>query len=105
MMYSEFIELTQVSESYISYNEYTTMIEPIYMDCKLPNKREFCKMWNEFYDKMVVPAIELAIHNLPREIKEAYVFYEDKEMENIVKSKDFEARKVMYQYLKLMANI
>lgn len=44
MMYSEFIELTQVSENYISYAEYTTLIEPIYMDCKLPNKQEFCKM-------------------------------------------------------------
>lgn len=106
MMYSEFIELTQVSENYISYAEYTTFIEPIYMECKLPNKQEFCKMWNEFYNKMVVPAVDLAIHNLPLEAKEAYVFYNEKEeFENIVKAKDFEARKIMYQYLELMANI
>lgn len=105
MMYSEFIELTQVSENYISYAEYTTLIEPIYMDCKLPNKQEFCKMWKDFYDKMVVPAVDLAIHNLPMETKESYVFDGNKELERIVIAKDFAARQIMYQYLKLMANI
>lgn len=54
---------------------------------------------------MVVPAVDLAIHNLPMETKESYVFDGNKELERIVIAKDFAARQIMYQYLKLMANI
>lgn len=31
MMYSEFIELSNFTEKYISFAEYTTFIEPIYV--------------------------------------------------------------------------
>lgn len=31
MMYNEFLEKTEMSKFYISWSEYTEMIEPIYM--------------------------------------------------------------------------
>lgn len=105
MMYSEFIELTQVSENYISYAEYTMFIEPIYMDCKLPNKQEFCKMWKDMYRQFVFPAVEKTIRNMALSEKEAYVFENSREVAVAIEAKDFEARKIMYQYLELMANI
>ena len=39
MMYSEFVEMSGKSESYISLTEYTEEIEPIYMNCDIPNNR------------------------------------------------------------------
>ena len=35
MMYSEFINISGKSESYISFAEYSTFIEPVYMECTL----------------------------------------------------------------------
>lgn len=45
MMYSEFIEHSNFTEQYISYAEYTTFIEPIYMAAdQIPTKQEFIAM-------------------------------------------------------------
>ena len=41
MMYSEFIELSNFTEKYISFAEYATFIEPIYVECEIPTKQEF----------------------------------------------------------------
>ena len=38
MMYSEFIGLSNFTEKYISFAEYTTFIEPIYVACEIPTK-------------------------------------------------------------------
>lgn len=105
MMYSEFINLTGKTESYISYVEYTTFIEPIYMDCDIPNKFEFCKLFNELHKQIVCPVIEKAIHTLSSDERNNLIFNNSTKAFKLIESKDFEARKIMYQYLKLMANI
>ena len=61
MMYSEFLSMTGKEENYISYNEYTESIEPIYMDCKLNTKQEFIEFFNETFEKMVYPVVEKII--------------------------------------------
>ena len=50
MMYSEFIEISNFTEQYISFAEYTTCIEPIYMAAdQIPTKQEF-DCWLRRYD-------------------------------------------------------
>ena len=50
MMYSEFIESSNFTEQYISFAEYTTCIEPIYMAAdQIPTKQEF-DCWLRRYD-------------------------------------------------------
>ena len=48
MMYSEFIEISGKSEKYITYPEYTTYIEPIYMQSEM-NKQDFVKLLEDTY--------------------------------------------------------
>ena len=55
MMYSEFIEMSGNSESYISLTEYTEEIEPIYMNCDIPNKQEFIELFKDVFKKIVYP--------------------------------------------------
>ena len=52
MMYSEFIEMSGNSESYISFKEYTEEIEPIYMNCDIPNKQEFIELFKDVFKKI-----------------------------------------------------
>ncbi len=68
MMYSEFLKYSGKSEQYISYTEYSEMIEQTYNYCEL-SKQQFCKMLNDVFDKLVYPAVEQAIHRLSMEEK------------------------------------
>lgn len=50
MMYSEFIEHSNYTEQYISYAEYATYIEPIYMAAdQIPTKQEFIAMLRDAF--------------------------------------------------------
>ena len=50
MMYSEFIEHSNFTEQYISYAEYTTYIEPIYMAAEqIPTKQEFITLLEDTF--------------------------------------------------------
>lgn len=54
MMYSEFIEHSNFTEQYISYAEYTTYIEPIYMAAdQIPTKQEFIAMLRDAFKSLV----------------------------------------------------
>lgn len=102
MMYSEFINISGKSESYISFAEYSTFIEPVYMECR-ENKRDFCCIFNRIFSKIVPPLVERAIENLSTKEKFDYLNKEgdyDEIVEKLDKI-DFEARKLVYQYLKL----
>ena len=63
MMYSEFLEISGKPEKYISFVEYTSLIEPIYMDCEL-SKKDFIAVMEEGFDKIVYPAVDKAISAL-----------------------------------------
>ena len=67
MMYSEFIEHSNFTEQYISYAEYTTFIEPIYMAAdQIPTKQEFIAMLRDAFKSLVNPVVEKAMHSLSR---------------------------------------
>lgn len=54
MMYSEFIEHSNFTEQYISYAEYTTYIEPIYMAAEqIPTKQEFITLLEDTFKSLV----------------------------------------------------
>ena len=64
MMYSEFIENSNFTEHYISYAEYTTYIEPIYMGAEqIPTKQEFITLLQDTFKTLCHPVVERAIHN------------------------------------------
>ena len=95
-----------MSKFYISWNEYTEMIEPIYMNCTC-NKADFINEFLDVFNRIVNPTIENFIHYLPLKEKEAFVFSNPNSSEfQKIKSKisvvDVQARKLAYQALDLM---
>lgn len=106
MMYNEFLKKTEMSELYISWNEYTEMIEPIYMNSTC-NKADFIKEFLNVFDRIVNPTIENFIHYLPLKEKEAFVFSnpnssEFQKIRSKISAVDVQARKLAYQALDLM---
>lgn len=76
MMYSEFIEISNFTEQYISFAEYTTCIEPIYMAAdQIPTKQEFISLLHDAFKILVNPVVEKAIHNLSLANKLTYLEY------------------------------
>ena len=69
MMYNEFINLSGKQENYITYSEYTEMIEPIYMNCELQSKQDFIRFFNEVFEEIVYPIINNTISKLSIEEK------------------------------------
>lgn len=106
MMYSEFLTLSDKTETYISYTEYTNEIEPIYTDCEL-SKADFMNLMNEAFEKIVYPAVEKFIKNAPLSQKEIYVFDENgnPDFEQEITKIDRAARKVAYEYMKLYSKL
>ena len=104
MMYSEFLEISGRPEKYISFVEYTSLIETIYMESEL-SKKDFIAVMNEGFDKIVNPAVEKAIRDLPMEDKLRMAYDDAPEIMEQVAKVDFQARLVAYEYLRLMVNI
>lgn len=104
-MYSEFIEMSGKTENYISYVEYSTFIEPIYMESEL-SKADFIALLKNVFEKLVYPAVERAIHKLSLDDKLAII--DDCCPQKIIRSIeeiDFNARKIAYAYMKLFTRI
>lgn len=75
MMYSEFIEMSGKSESYISFKEYTEEIEPIYMNCDIPNKQEFIELFKDVFKKnSISDCQQFDINNANRRQVDIYSF-------------------------------
>lgn len=106
MMYSEFINISEYGENYITFTEYHDYVEPIYMDADL-SKQDFVALLKETIHQMVEPVVQRAIHNVPLPDKLAIVFSDEEPVELLdrIAKIDFEARKLVYQYLKLMLTI
>lgn len=104
MMYSEFIEMSSKTEKYISYVEYSTFIEPIYMECEL-SKAEFITLLNETFTKIVYPAVEKAIHNLLLIDKLSIIDCCAETIVSKLEKVDFEARKIAYEYMRLYTTL
>lgn len=106
MMYCEFIEISEYGENYITFTEYHDYIEPIYMDADM-SKQDFVALLKETIHKMVEPVVQRAIHNIPLPDKLAIAFSDEEPVELLdhIAKIDFEARKLVYQYLKLMLAI
>lgn len=102
MMYSEFIEISNFTEQYISFTEYTTYIEPIYMVAdQIPTKQEFITLLEDTFKSLVNPVVEKAIHNLSLADKLTYLECGSQQIQDHLVKVDFEARKLAYQYLRL----
>lgn len=101
MMYNEFINLSGKQENYITYLEYTEMIEPIYMNCELQSKQDFIRFFNEVFEEIVYPIINNTISKLPIEEKLSYLYYQNTDIEKHIKEIDAEARLLAYQYMRL----
>ncbi|MFR8313665.1 MAG: hypothetical protein ACLVBP_15690 [Ruminococcus sp.] len=107
MMYCEFIDISEYGENYITFTEYhRDYIEPIYMDAA-PSKQDFVALLKETIHQMVEPVVQRAIHNIPLPDKLAIAFSDEEPVEPLdrIAKIDFEARKLVYQYLKLMLTI
>ena len=106
MMYSEFIEHSNFTEHYISFTEYTTYIEPIYMVAdQIPTKQEFITLLEDTFKSLVNPVVEKAMHSLSLEDKLMYLECGSQQVQEYLERIDFEARKLAYQYLKLMLTL
>lgn len=69
MMYSEFIEHSNFTEQYISYAEYTTYIEPIYMAAdQIPTKQEFIAMLRDAFTDLLQWMMVLSISSIIQEL-------------------------------------
>lgn len=73
MMYSEFLERTGYSETYMTYDDYSTYIEPVYMD-SVKHKDAFCKDFYRDYAKAVYKPVEMLISAKSGEALESFVF-------------------------------
>lgn len=106
MMYCEFIDISEYGENYITFTEYQDYVEPIYMECDM-SKQDFVVLLKETMHQMVSPVVERAIHSLPLPDKLAIAFSDEEPVELLdrIAKIDFEARKLVYQYLKLMLAI
>ena len=102
MMYSEFIEISNFTEQYISFAEYTTYIEPIYIGAdQIPTKQEFMSRLRDAFKILVNPVVEKAMHSLSLEDKLTYLECGSQQVQDHLSKVDFEARKLAYQYLRL----
>ena len=106
MMYCEFIDISEYGENYITFTEYQDYVEPIYMECDM-SKQDFVALLKETIHQMVEPVVQRAIHSLPLPDKLAIAFSDEEPVELLdhIAKIDFEARKLVYQYLKLMLTI
>lgn len=106
MMYSEFINISEYGENYITFTEYHDYIEPIYVDADL-SKQDFVALLKETMHQMVEPVVERVIKSLPLPDKLALAFSDEEPVEFLdhIAKIEFEARKLVYQYLKLMLTI
>ena len=105
MMYHEFIEKSNFTEKYISYTEYTDYIEPIYMGAdQIPTKEEFIKLLNDAFERMVYPVVEKVIEASTLDAK-LDLIEGGSELRERASKVDHEARRLAYQYMKLMLSI
>lgn len=105
MMYNEFIKLSGKSENYISYEEYTNEIEPVYVESSCTTKADFMKLFEEAFKKIVYPTVEKAIKVKSLQEKENYVFNDNNKFEDQIVEIDRQARKIAYEYLKLISKL
>lgn len=100
------LKISNFTEQYISYAEYTTYIEPIYMAAdQIPTKQKFISLLRDTFKSLVNPVIEKAMHSLSLEDKLMYLECGSQQIQEYLERIDFEARKLAYQYLKLMLTL
>lgn len=104
MMYSEFIEMFGTTPKYILFTEYTTFIEPIYMESEL-SKAEFISLLQDAFVKIVYPTVEKTIRNLSMNEKLTLIECNSATITEKIEKVDFEARKIAYEYLKLYTKL
>lgn len=63
MMYSEFIDRTHYGETYITPDDYTKYIEPVYTEQE-DDKNKFCKKFSRLHNKHVNEAVSRMISGI-----------------------------------------
>ena len=108
MMYSEFLTLSDLTENYIPYTEYTNEIEPIYTGCEL-SKADFINLLKKSFEMIVYPAVNRKIENLSKREKELMAFcFENSEAygaKEKVSKVDRAARKAAYEDIKVYSQL
>lgn len=82
MLYREFIDITGWSEDYMTYEDYTNYIEPIYNKSD-KDKHVWCKALYKAHTKCVNTAVDMAISALCVEDKIAYIEGDTTKVEDI----------------------
>lgn len=99
MMYSEFLEKAQMTESTVSFKYYTEKIEPVYMDCiNFPTQKEFCEKFEELYNQMVMPVMTAYLEKVNKDMMDKW-----KNLENV--TIEYYAPKIERLHNKLMDNM
>ena len=60
MMYHEFINLTGFGETYITHENYSTAIEPVYMALDI-DKQAFCSKFYQAHKRLVTAPVNMVI--------------------------------------------
>lgn len=100
MMYSEFIERTGFNESYMTYNDYTDFVEPVYND-STDDKDKFCKKFYKLHRERVSNAVELMISGKALAEKEAYICGDQSMFSEIEKAHEMLKKGFLKQLKKL----
>ena len=101
MMYSEFLSLGGEKVNHITFTEYSTLVEPLYIECDV-DKRVFVLNLVNYLNRVEAETITGVIKRLAYEGKvdlaagEAY-------MTEYVQKVALEARKLVYQMIRLEA--
>lgn len=82
MMYNEFLMITGWTETYIPYDLYEEMIEPVYNE-QNKDKHEWCRKVYEAHMVCVNTPIEMAISAHTVDEKEAYIMGESLVMDDV----------------------
>lgn len=81
MMYSEFIDRTTYSETYMTCEDYVNYIEPVYMNGS-ESKDAFCKRFYKMHKRLVSDPVSMMILAKTTEALEAFICGNESVMED-----------------------
>lgn len=101
MMYSEFLNIGGEKVNHITFTEYSTLVEPLYIECDV-DKRVFVLNLVNYLDRVEAETITGVIKRLVYEGK-ADLAAGEPYMTEYVQKVALEARKLVYQMIRLEA--
>lgn len=103
MMYSEFLRIGGEKVKNISFTEYSEMVEPLYLYCDI-EKHIFVERLVNHFEEGVLPILSEAMNHLS-DISKADIAKGEEYIAEYLPTVALEARKLVYQMMKLEALI